>query len=134
MALLRRYLRDEVARLADSGVRLAVIGRRDRLPEGLACDIEHAERATAHGTRLSLNIALDETPGFDAVSNKDKQGFNNVMIGFGGILLAGYSDSKQNKNAESLAAYKKLAGMLIEMVLKTSPDNLRLENGQIIIK
>jgi undecaprenyl diphosphate synthase len=59
MALLRRYLRDEVSRLAGNGVRLTVIGRRDRLPDGLACDIEHAERATAHGTRLSLTIALD---------------------------------------------------------------------------
>jgi undecaprenyl diphosphate synthase len=59
MALLRRYLRGEIAQLADNGVRLSVIGRRDRLPDGLADDIEHAERATAHGTRLSLHIALD---------------------------------------------------------------------------
>ena len=26
------------------------------------------------------------------------------------------------------------AGMLIEMVLKTDPENLRIENGQIVMK
>ena len=81
-----------------------------------------------------LNSALDEVPDFATVSNKDKQGFNNVMIGFGGILLAGYSEGKQEGNATTLASNKKLAGMLIEMVLKTDPENLRLENGQIVMK
>ena len=81
-----------------------------------------------------LNSALDEVPDFATVSNKDKQGFNNVMIGFGGILLAGYSEGKQEGNATTLASNKKLAGMLIEMVLKTDAENLRLENGQIVMK
>jgi hypothetical protein len=81
-----------------------------------------------------MNAALDEIPAVGSASNQDKQGFNNVMIGFGGILLAGYSESKQNNDAESLAANKKLAGMLIEMVLKTDPDKLRLENGRIVMK
>lgn len=81
-----------------------------------------------------LNSALDEVPELATLSNKDKQGFNNVMIGFGGILLAGYTEGKQNGNAETLAGYKKLAGMLIEMVFKTNPENLRLENGQIVMK
>jgi hypothetical protein len=81
-----------------------------------------------------LNAALDEIPDFAAVSNKDKQSFNNVMIGFGGMLIAGYSEAKQNNNAETLADYKTLAGMLIKMVLTTDPDNLRLEGGQIVMK
>lgn len=81
-----------------------------------------------------LNAALDETPDFASVSNREKQGFNNLMIGFAGILLAGYSEAKQDGNAATLASYKKLAGMLIEMVLKTDPDNLRLEDGQIVMK
>src|ERR1043165_6293769 len=33
MLLLRQYLRRDVRRLADNGVRLKVIGRRDRLPD-----------------------------------------------------------------------------------------------------
>ena len=81
-----------------------------------------------------LNTAIDETPGFAGVSNQNKQGFNDVMIGFGGILLAGYSEGKQNADAETLANYRKLAGMLIEMILKTDPERLRLENGQIVMK
>ena len=82
----------------------------------------------------NLNAALDEVPDFAAISDKEKQRFNNVMIGFAGILLAGYSEGKQNKDAETMAGYKKLAGMMIEMVLKTDPENLRMENGQIVMK
>jgi len=59
MGLLRRYLADETARLADSGTRLSVIGRRDRLPDGLADAIAEAEAATAAGTALSLRVAID---------------------------------------------------------------------------
>lgn len=81
-----------------------------------------------------VNGALDDIPEFATVSNKDKQGYNNMLIGFSGLLIAGYSEGKQNNDAGTLAAYKKLAGMLIEMVLKTDPENIRLENGQIAIK
>jgi hypothetical protein len=82
----------------------------------------------------TLNSALDETPEFAQLSNKDKQGFNNVLVGFGGILLAGYNEAKQNNDAEALSASKKLAGMLIQMVLKTDPENLRIEDDQIVMK
>ncbi len=59
MILLRKYLRRDVRRLIVNGVRLRVIGRRDRLPDGLADEIAAAEAATAHGTRLALTVALD---------------------------------------------------------------------------
>src|SRR5581483_8198664 len=59
MGLLRHYLAAELKRLLDSGVRLTVIGRRDRLPSGLAEAIAAAERASARGTRLDLRIAVD---------------------------------------------------------------------------
>ena len=81
-----------------------------------------------------VNSALDELPEFATVANKDKQGFNNMLIGFGGLLLAGNLEGKHNNDAATLATYKKLAGMLIQMVLKTDPDNLRIENGQIVVK
>jgi hypothetical protein len=80
-----------------------------------------------------VNSALDEMPEFANVSNKDKQGFNNMLIGFSGILLAGYTEGKQTGDANTLADYKKLAGMLIEMVLKTDPEKIRLENGRIVL-
>jgi undecaprenyl diphosphate synthase len=59
MRLLFHYLRTELARLVDSGTRLAVIGRRDRLPDGLAAEITAAESATAMGRKLHLRIAID---------------------------------------------------------------------------
>ena len=40
-------------------MRLSVIGRRDRLPEGLSHQIAEVERASAHGQRLNLQIAID---------------------------------------------------------------------------
>jgi undecaprenyl diphosphate synthase len=58
MGLLRHYLRAEIRALVDNGVRLTVIGRRDRLPSGLADEIAAAERASAAG-RLHLRIAID---------------------------------------------------------------------------
>lgn len=68
MLLLRRYLRRDVGQLVDNGVRLKVIGRRDRLPHRLADDIEAAERASALGTRLVLTVAIDYS-GRDAIAN-----------------------------------------------------------------
>ena len=59
MALLRFYLANEVESLVRNGVRLAVIGRRDRLPDGIATAIARAEAATAQGDVLHLRIAVD---------------------------------------------------------------------------
>jgi undecaprenyl diphosphate synthase len=59
MALLRFYLANEVESLVKNGVRLTVIGRRDRLPEGIADAIGRAETATAAGDVLHLRIAVD---------------------------------------------------------------------------
>jgi undecaprenyl diphosphate synthase len=59
MALLQRYLDAEIDRLIDNGIRLTVIGRRDRLPPQLVQAIAAAETATAAGRRLRLRIALD---------------------------------------------------------------------------
>lgn len=82
----------------------------------------------------SVNASLDEIPGLASVTNKDKQNYNNMLIGFAGILLATYTEGKQTENASTLESSKKLAGMLINMVLKTDPENIRLENGQIVLK
>jgi undecaprenyl diphosphate synthase len=68
MILLRKYLRRDVHRLIENGVRLRVIGRRDRLPSGLADEIASAEAATALGGRLVLNVAIDYSAR-DAIAN-----------------------------------------------------------------
>ncbi|MGY3132825.1 undecaprenyl diphosphate synthase [Bradyrhizobium sp. USDA 4501] len=59
MGLLRFYLANEIAALVRNGVRLTVIGRRDRLPDGIAAAITRAEAETAGGTTLHLRIAID---------------------------------------------------------------------------
>jgi undecaprenyl diphosphate synthase len=59
MRLFRAYLASETARCVENGVRLRVIGRRDRLGDALRRQIEAAETATADGDRLTLRIAID---------------------------------------------------------------------------
>ncbi|MCA1377818.1 di-trans,poly-cis-decaprenylcistransferase [Bradyrhizobium yuanmingense] len=59
MTLLRFYLANEVQSLVKNGVRLSVIGRRDRLPDGIAAAIARAEAATADGRALHVRIAVD---------------------------------------------------------------------------
>jgi undecaprenyl diphosphate synthase len=59
MRLFHRYLAAEAAALQENGVRLSVIGRRDRLAATLVKQIEAAERLTASGRRLHLRLAVD---------------------------------------------------------------------------
>ncbi|HEX5581464.1 MAG TPA: polyprenyl diphosphate synthase [Gemmatimonadaceae bacterium] len=59
LRLFRRYLAAETARCVETGIRLSIIGRRDRLPEALLRAIEAAESATAAGTAMHLRVALD---------------------------------------------------------------------------
>ncbi len=59
MRLFREYLRVEATRCVANGVRLEVIGRRDRISPALRHKVEEAQRETAAGTRLHLRIALD---------------------------------------------------------------------------
>src|ERR1700686_3929045 len=57
--LERASLRLEMERLRQHGVRLEIIGRRDRLPNLLLREIARAEYATAEGRRLHLRVAVD---------------------------------------------------------------------------
>ena len=59
MRLLKRYLVAETARCLQNGVRLNVIGRRDRLSPDLVRTIEHTERITGAGSGLRLRLAID---------------------------------------------------------------------------
>ena len=59
MRLFRRYLVSEVARCVTNGVRMRIIGRRDRIPAELLRAITNAEHATCHGRTLDLRIAVD---------------------------------------------------------------------------
>jgi undecaprenyl diphosphate synthase len=59
MALFRRALMTEAKRCLDNGVRLTILGRRDRLPESLCATVAEVERATARGRSLQLRVAVD---------------------------------------------------------------------------
>ena len=61
MRLFRVYLLKETDRCVSQGVRLTVIGRRDRLSRALRMAIEEAERVTAEGRTLHLRVALDDS-------------------------------------------------------------------------
>jgi undecaprenyl diphosphate synthase len=59
MRLMARYLETETPRCVAQGVRLEVIGRRDRLDAKLRAAIASTEAATAAGDKLWLRMAVD---------------------------------------------------------------------------
>ena len=59
MRIFRSYLAAEAATCVQRGVRLSVVGRRDRLPAPLLAAIAGAEEATRSGDALDLRIAVD---------------------------------------------------------------------------
>jgi undecaprenyl diphosphate synthase len=94
MALLRFYLANEVQSLVKNGVRLTVIGRRDRLPDGIAAAIARAEEATSEGETLNLRIAvdysardaiLDAAAKLAGVSEPTRELFSQLVTGEAGL-------------------------------------------------
>jgi undecaprenyl diphosphate synthase len=59
MKLFRKYLLAETEKCREKGVKLRVIGRRDRLNPSLVAAISSAEAHTSGGDRLDLRIAVD---------------------------------------------------------------------------
>jgi undecaprenyl diphosphate synthase len=59
MRLLSLYMAKETHRCVEQGIRLEVIGRRDRLAPSLCAAIARVEAATARGNGLRLRIAVD---------------------------------------------------------------------------
>ena len=58
MQLLRFYLRGEIAKLHRNGVRVRIIGDRQRLSTDIQALIENAESLTAGNTQMTLVLAL----------------------------------------------------------------------------
>ena len=59
LALFTSHFRSQAAALAKAGVRMTVIGRRDKLPATLRRAIRDAEARTALGRRMHLRVAID---------------------------------------------------------------------------
>ncbi len=58
MGLLRRYLQSEIAEFHKNGIRLRVIGERDKLSKDIVRLIDDAEQRTAGNDALDLVIAI----------------------------------------------------------------------------
>jgi undecaprenyl diphosphate synthase len=59
MNLFRTYLYKEVNNCIRNGIRMSIIGRRDRFDESLLEAIDHAETETQKGSVLHLRVAVD---------------------------------------------------------------------------
>ena len=59
LQILQEYLAGETSHCLDEGIRLNIIGRRDRLPAPLREAIADAEALTANGKKLHLRLAID---------------------------------------------------------------------------
>lgn len=59
MGLFRRYLDSETENLVRDGVKLSIVGRRDRLPADLIGEIERSEAATEWGDDVHLRVCVD---------------------------------------------------------------------------
>jgi len=59
MQLFRAYLIEEMPKCLEAGVRVEIIGRRDRLDPTLAAAVAEIEYATSGGEKLHLRIAVD---------------------------------------------------------------------------
>jgi len=57
--LFVQNLRAESTNCVENGIRLEVVGRRDRLPRTVVAAVAAAEARTARGTRLHLRLAVD---------------------------------------------------------------------------
>jgi hypothetical protein len=79
----------------------------------------------------AINATIDDIPEFGKMPNKDKAAFNNVLVAFAAIPLATYVEGKQNGDAATVKTAGQLAGQLLQMILKTDPNNVRFESGKI---
>lgn len=92
MDLFHRYLEDETARCVENGIRMRVVGRRDRLSPGLVERIEATESATAGGERLTLRLAVDYSARDAIVRAAERalvEGLGGGAVGAGGARGSG---------------------------------------------
>jgi undecaprenyl diphosphate synthase len=88
MRLFGQYLFTETRRCVEQSIRLSVIGRRDRLSEGLLRSIEQCERMSAGCTGMHLRIAIDYSSQYSILqaarraagdAHLDTEGFRRLL-------------------------------------------------------
>jgi undecaprenyl diphosphate synthase len=92
MTLFHRYLDQETETLVRDGVRLSVIGRRDRLGANLVAEIERAEAATEWGDALHLRLAVDYSGREAIVGAARRMGAGATQEKFHGCLAGESGD------------------------------------------
>src|SRR3989441_3567712 len=114
LRLLHEYLLTETTHCIDEGVRLSIIGRRDRLPATLRQAISDSEAATAKGTRLHLRLAVDYSAReaiyhaacrFYKVTELSPESFSNVLaeVHRGGSTEVDLRSEEHTSELQSLA-------------------------------
>ena len=88
LEILQDYLIRETRHCLDEGIRLSIIGRRDRVPPVLREAISESEALTRNGQRLHLRLAIDYSARqtiyqaaskFYKVTNLSSEAFGNVL-------------------------------------------------------
>ncbi len=88
LQILQEYLLAETSHCLEEGIRLSVIGRRDRLPAHLRETIADSEAITANGRKLHLRLAIDYSARhtifqaaskFYKVTDLSSEAFSNVL-------------------------------------------------------
>ncbi len=88
LRLLHEYVLTETSHCIQEGVRLSIIGRRDRIPATLRQAITDSEAATANGKQLHLRLAVDYSAReaifhaasrFYKVTELSPESFSNVL-------------------------------------------------------
>jgi undecaprenyl diphosphate synthase len=93
LRLFRDYLDTETEKLVRDGVRLTIVGRRDRFPSDLIAEIERSEAATQWGDTLHLRVAMDYSSR-DAIlaAIRTAAGYSDMTKESFGELLSGGAD------------------------------------------
>lgn len=80
LALLRRYIRSDLAELKSHNVRIRIIGRRDNVPSDVLSSIVEAEGSTRDNTGLNLTVAFNYG-GRDEIARAAKRMADDVLAG-----------------------------------------------------
>jgi undecaprenyl diphosphate synthase len=88
LQILQEYLLAETSHCLEEGIRLSIIGRRDRLPAALREAIADSEALTANGRKLHLRLAIDYSARhtifqaaskFYKVTELSSEAFSNIL-------------------------------------------------------
>jgi undecaprenyl diphosphate synthase len=105
MRLFRRALLGEAKRCLDNGVRLTILGRRDRLPSSLRHTVEQVESLTSSGTRMHLRVAVDYSARDAILRAAMAAGARGELFGreeFGALLASGDHDRLPARDVDLL--------------------------------